>query len=56
MIQKKIGMVGPPSVGVTSLVARHVQSLFPDKYLSTFGVNVDKKLLQMDGRDMTLVR
>ena len=55
MIQKKICMVGPPAVGKTSLVARYVQSLFSEKYLSTVGVKVDKKLLQVDGREMTLM-
>lgn len=55
MIQKKICMVGPPSVGKTSLVARYVQSLFSDKYLSTVGVKIDKKPLQVDGRDVTLL-
>jgi small GTP-binding protein len=55
MIQKKICMVGPVSVGKTSLVARSVHSLFSEKYLSTVGVKIDKKVVQLDGRDMTLM-
>jgi hypothetical protein len=55
MIQKKICMVGPPSVGKTSLVARYVHSLFSEKYLSTVGVKVDKKPLVVDGREVTLM-
>ena len=55
MIQKKICMVGSPSVGKTSLVARYVHSLFSDKYLSTVGVKIDRKPLSVDGRDVTLL-
>jgi len=55
MIQKKICMVGPPSVGKTSLVSRYVHSLFSDKYLSTVGVRIDKKPLKVNGMNMTLM-
>ena len=55
MIQKKICMVGPVGVGKTSLVARYVHSLFSEKYLSTVGVKIDKKVLQVDGTDVTLL-
>ena len=55
MIQKKICMVGSPSVGKTSLVARYVHSLFSDKYLSTIGVKIDKKTLRVNDRDVTLM-
>jgi small GTP-binding protein len=55
MIQKKICMVGPVSVGKTSLVARYVHSLFSERYLSTVGVKIDKKPLQVDGTDVTLL-
>ena len=55
MIQKKICMVGSVSVGKTSLVARYVHSLFSEKYLSTVGVKIDKKTLQVDDRDVTLI-
>jgi small GTP-binding protein len=55
MIQKKICMIGPVSVGKTSLVARYVFSIFSEKYLSTVGVKIDKKVVQVDGRDLTLL-
>jgi small GTP-binding protein len=55
MIQKKICMVGAPSVGKTSLVARYVHSIFSDKYLSTVGVKIDKKPQLVDGQEMTLM-
>lgn len=55
MIQKKICMVGPVSVGKTSLVARYVHSLFSEKYLSTIGVKVDKRVVALDDTDVTLL-
>ena len=55
MIQKKICMIGTSGVGKTSLVARYVQSLFAEKYLTTVGVKIDKKTLQVDGSDVMLM-
>lgn len=55
MIQKKICMLGTFAVGKTSLVSQFVSSLFSDKYLSTVGVKVDKKVLTVDKQDVTLV-
>ncbi|MDB6154703.1 MAG: GTP-binding protein [Chthoniobacteraceae bacterium] len=55
MIQKKICMIGTSGVGKTSLVARFVSSIFSDKYLTTVGVKIDKKVLTVDGTDVTLV-
>ncbi|MGH9776045.1 MAG: Rab family GTPase [Candidatus Acidiferrales bacterium] len=55
MIQKKICMLGSFSVGKTSLVRRFVESVFSDKYLTTVGVKIDKKVLQVGGQDMTLM-
>lgn len=57
MIQKKICMLGSFAVGKTSLVARFVRSVFSDKYLTTIGVKVDKKLVTLgEGRpDVSLL-
>ena len=55
MIQKKICMIGTSGVGKTSLVSQFVQSIFSDKYLTTVGVKIDKKLVVADGADVTLV-
>jgi hypothetical protein len=55
MIQKKICMLGGTSVGKTSLVARYVRNLFSDKYLSSIGVKVDKKVVAVDGHEAALV-
>lgn len=55
MLSKKVCMLGGFSVGKTSLVERYVHSLFSDKYLSTVGVKISKKILSLDDTDMTLV-
>jgi small GTP-binding protein len=55
MIQKKICMVGSYAVGKTSLVSRYVQSIFSEKYLTTVGVKIDKKQLNVNGKEMTLL-
>ena len=55
MMQKKICMLGASGVGKTSLISRFVSSLFSDKYHTTVGVKVDKKVVSLDGDDITLV-
>jgi len=55
MILKKICMLGPTSVGKTSLVARFVQSMFADKYLTTVGVKIDKKVMTVGTDQITLM-
>jgi small GTP-binding protein len=54
-LQKKICMVGAYGVGKTSLVKRFVQSLFDEKYQTTIGVKIDKKVLDIDGVTLTLM-
>jgi len=55
MIQKKICMLGSFAVGKTSLVRRFIESIFSDTYQTTVGVKVDKKVIQLDGKEITLV-
>lgn len=55
MIQKKVCMVGVYGTGKTSLVQRFVHSMFSERYLSTVGVKIDRKPVQLDGADLTLV-
>jgi len=55
VIQKKIALLGAPGVGKTSLVRQFVESLFDEKYLTTIGVKVDKKQVQMRGQDVVLM-
>lgn len=55
MIQKKICMVGAFAVGKTSLVARFVESIFSEKYQTTVGVKIAKKVLQRGGQEWQLL-
>jgi len=55
MIQKKICLYGTFAVGKTSLVARFVQSIFSDKYHTTVGVKIDKKIVRIGDREISLV-
>lgn len=55
MLQKKVCVLGSFGVGKTSLVRRYVESIFSDAYLTTVGVKVDKKVLDVRGRELTLV-
>ena len=55
MTQKKICMLGGFAVGKTSLVARFVSSVFSDKYLTTVGVKVDKKVVTVGGQEVSLL-
>jgi small GTP-binding protein len=55
MIQKKICMLGTFSVGKTSLVRRFVESVYFDKYHTTMGVKVDKKVVQVGDQEVALM-
>ena len=55
MMQKKICMLGSFAVGKTSLVRRFVDSIYSDAYQTTIGVKVDKKVVRLDDREVTLV-
>ena len=55
MIQKKICMLGSFAVGKTSLVRRFVESIYSDKYHTTVGVKVDKKVLLVGADEVTLL-
>lgn len=55
MLQKKVCLLGAFAVGKTSLVARFVTSMFDDKYLTTMGVKVDKKVVNVDDKEVNLL-
>lgn len=55
MIQKKVCMLGAYAVGKTSLVARFVKSIFSDKYLTTVGVKIDKKVVTVGSQAVNLI-
>jgi GTPase SAR1 family protein len=54
-LQKKICMLGGFSVGKTSLVRRYVESIFSETYLTTVGVKIDKKTMQLPDRVVSLI-
>ena len=47
-IKKKIILTGSFGVGKTSLFSRFIYSEFDEKYLTTIGVKVDKKTINID--------
>lgn len=48
-------MLGYFSVGKTSLVSRYVHSIFSDQYLTTIGVKVDKKTVDINSNRIQLM-
>ena len=54
-MQKKICLLGGFAVGKTSLVSRFVRSMFSDKYLTTVGVKIEKKSVDVDHHHVDLV-
>lgn len=55
MIQKKICMVGAFATGKTSLVTRFVHSIFSEKYLTTVGVKIDKKTIDIKNNKLNFI-
>ena len=55
MLKKKICLLGSYGVGKTSLVSRFVHSMFADKYHTTVGVKIDKKVLSVEDQELTLM-
>ena len=54
-LQRKICMLGAFAVGKTSLVRRYVDSIFSDKYLTTVGVKIDKRMVTVGGAEVSLI-
>jgi small GTP-binding protein len=54
-IQKKVCMVGVFGTGKTCLVQRYVHSIFSTKYLSTVGVKIDRKEIQIGDQAVSLM-
>src|SRR3979409_2240395 len=54
-LQKKICMLGGFSVGKTSLVKRYVESVFSETYLTTVGVKIDRKTVDLSDRAVSLI-
>jgi small GTP-binding protein len=54
-LQKKICVLGGFGVGKTSLVKRYVESIFSESYLTTVGVKIDKKIVDLSDRIVNLI-
>ncbi|MHA1272504.1 MAG: Rab family GTPase [Promethearchaeota archaeon] len=50
----KVCLLGEPNVGKTSLVYRFVKNIFKENLASTIGVNISKKSIQLDGKDIKI--
>lgn len=48
-------MIGSFAVGKSSLVKRYVRSIFSEEYLTTVGVKVDKKTVQVADQEVNLL-
>jgi len=55
MVSKKVILVGSFGVGKTSLFNQFIYSKFSEKYLTTIGVKVDKKVINIDGKDLSML-
>jgi small GTP-binding protein len=55
MIQKKVCLLGTSGVGKTSLIKRFVDQSFSEKYLTTVGVTIEKKTVELDTDSVGLV-
>ncbi len=53
--QKKIILIGSFSVGKTSLIRRFVENSFSDKYISTIGMKISKKEIQIKDEILMLL-
>lgn len=51
----KVVMLGAPAVGKTSLVRRYVHSVFSETHLSTLGVKVDRKTVEVGDMSVSLL-
>lgn len=55
MIQKKVCLLGASAVGKTSLVHCLVQGTFSEIYRTTIGVQIERKLMLVGGRELDLI-
>lgn len=55
IIQKKVCLLGDFAVGKTSLVRRFVEGRFDDRYLSTIGVKISRRLVESAGISHSLL-
>jgi small GTP-binding protein len=54
VIARKICLIGDFGVGKTSLISRFVDRQFSDQYLSTVGVKISRKMVELDAAQASL--
>ena len=54
-VQKKICLLGDFAVGKTSLIRRFIEGIFEDKYLSTIGTKISRKVITIQDYTLTLL-
>ncbi len=54
-ISKKVAILGSHAVGKTSLISRYVYRKFPENYLTTIGLKVDKKTLRVNEYEVDMI-
>ena len=54
-ISKKIILTGSFGVGKSSLFLQFIEGRFDERYLTTIGVKVDKKTIEIDGRELSML-
>lgn len=55
MINRKVLITGSFAVGKTSLFHRFLHNVFSERYLTTIGVKVDKRVVQVEGQELALI-
>ncbi|MBX2842876.1 MAG: GTP-binding protein [Flammeovirgaceae bacterium] len=55
MISKKVVLIGKYGVGKTSLIQQFVHQRFSEKYLTTIGVKIDKKTVNINGTELNML-
>ena len=54
-VSKKVILIGHFGVGKSSLVKRFVHQKFSDQYVTTIGVKIDKKVVQVNGFEVSMI-
>ena len=55
MLSRKVILTGSFGVGKTSLFSRFIHDSFSDRYITTIGVKVDKKSVEVDGEKVSIL-
>lgn len=53
--ERKLCMIGAAGVGKTSLVRRFVEGVFSERYLSTIGVKIDRKSVEVGADEVRMI-